>query len=85
MVPYTHPTYVEDPPPQTTHSREMLAPPLGRPEDRACWGRCCRNRGRVKEHRRRYRDRRRRGYGFGVLGKGRDDHYVRARGKEETD
>ena len=68
MVPHTHPTNMEDPPPQTTHSRQMPAPPMGRSKDRSCQGRSRRNRGMFKGCRRRYRARRRNGYG----GRGRD-------------
>ena len=57
MVPYTHPTNTEDPPPQTTHSRQISAPPMGRSGDRTCQGRSRRNRGRFKGCRRRYRAR----------------------------
>ena len=51
MVSYTHPTNMEDPPPQTTHSRQMPAPPMGRSEDRACQGRSRRTHGGVKGRR----------------------------------
>ena len=63
VVHHPHPTHMEDPSSQTTHSHQMPQPPMGRSQDLTCQGCRRRNHDVIKGHRRRYRNRRRRRYG----------------------